>query len=176
LTSFPNRHRDVVRRKKVKGERFLYLYLSVMLAVFSVLFVADICSKIGVTTFPKSELATYRSPNYEELDKYLRSTSKVLFKDTIEIFDAKSTHFREGGLEALNFILQSHDMHARILVIGDLEDYELYYGRALLLQSALEEFSLDVQDVRIELEFAPNSREQIVVTLYEGASPSGETI
>lgn len=146
------------------GEGFLYLYLSIMLAIFGVVFVVDVNGKRAVES--SIEMGTVsddfsRHPN--SIDD-----ATVLVDRTIDLFLDEQSTFQLGGVDALRFLLRSHDVHARVLITGSLNNPELAYARALLLQAELENSSLYHNDVSIELDFSSDEGGQVFVTLYEG--------
>ncbi len=148
------------------GEGFLYLYVSIMLAIFGVVFVVDVHSNRAV----ESAIETQRGS--ADLSHYRQSTidAKVLVDRAIHLFLDKQSSFHLGGVDALRFLLRSHDVHARILITGSPNNPELAYARALLLQTELENSSLYHNDVSIELDFSSDNGGQVFVTLYEGVS------
>ena len=155
-----------------KGEGFLYLYLSIMLAIFAVVFVIDVqgkkAMKSSVSTSPISDEFNY-NPNRA-------ANAHVLVDRTIDLFRDEQSAFNLGGVDALRFLLRSHDVHARVLITGSLKDPELAYARALLLQAELENSSLYHNDVRIELDFSSNESGLVFVTLYAGVSTETELL
>jgi hypothetical protein len=135
-----------------------------MLAIFGVVFVVDVNGKRAVES--SIEMGTVsddfsRHPN--SIDD-----ATVLVDRTIDLFLDEQSTFQLGGVDALRFLLRSHDVHARVLITGSLNNPELAYARALLLQAELENSSLYHNDVSIELDFSSDEGGQVFVTLYEG--------
>ena len=152
------------------GEGFLYLYLSIMLAIFSIVFVVDVHGKRAVESSIQTQLVS------DNFSRHLHSTvdPTVLVERTIDLFLDDQSVFHLGGVDALRFLLRSHDVHARVLITGSLENPALTYARALLLQAELENSSLYHNDVSIELDFSSDEGGQVFVILYEGVSPGKE--
>lgn len=142
-----------------------------MLAIFGVVFVVDIHGKRAVENSNETQIVS------DDFSPYHNSSNDatVLVERTIDLFLDEQSAFHLGGVDALRFLLRSHDVHARILITGSPNNPELAYARALLLQTELENSSLYHNDVSIELDFSSDKGGQVFVTLYEGVRTEEES-
>ena len=128
-------------------ERFLYLYLSLMIAIFSV---------VTAMSIAPSRLD----------DSYLTGQEKRLTSLPLQLFVAHSATIREGTYENLLFLLRSHNVNAILEVAGSRSAPDLAYARALTLQQRLEQHSFTPLDVRVEVLIEATTNHDTTLVLY----------
>ena len=138
--------------QSAQDERFLYLYLSLMIAVFSIITMLN--------------LEVERVTEERSSHTLLGDEIPPLMEHAFSVFGEESAEIDLGGYEALLFLLRSHDINAVVSISGSSLKPELSYARALTLQARLEQDGLNPNDVRVEVGFLHGGAGDTTVTLY----------
>ena len=149
------------------GESFLYLYLSLMVAIFSIVTV------LSLRTIRANEkhLTHEAASSLDDGEHTVHGAPIAPFtRYPIELFNVggEGTSINEIGYTTLLFLLNSHDVNAVVEVYRDTKiGTEQNYADALTLQQRLEGEGLSPEDVRVELVFSPKKdSKNVVVTFY----------
>lgn len=131
-------------------ERFLYLYLSLMIAVFSIITVLN----LQVVESQDPHIANEAtSPLMEGAHTLFGDRVKSLTTHPLLLFKDQTTSIDEGAFEGLAFLLRSHDVNALVKIVGDAGAPEMAYAKALTLQRRLEGLGFVPSDARVEVLF-----------------------
>lgn len=140
-------------------ERFLYLYLSLMVSIFSIV------TLLSLHTFKKSDRHLTNEASSEKVNgAYTLHSSAIepLVQYPLKLFASNDgqteMHIVDTSFENLLFLLYSHDLNAVVEIRGEFSNPELGYAKALSLQKRLEQENIHPGDSRVELVF--NSTQQ----------------
>ncbi|MCB0329555.1 MAG: hypothetical protein KDD70_07825 [Bdellovibrionales bacterium] len=163
MSHFLAAHSEYLYQRKSDDERFLYLYLSLMIAVFSITTMLN----IGPHDTTDAHLATeVASPKREGMHTLHGDPEKKLATSDFRIFKANTATIDEGSFEALLFLLRSHNVNAVLTVHSAMDIPESAYARALAVQLRLEEAGFTPHEVRVEVHFGNKGASDVAVTLY----------
>jgi hypothetical protein len=147
-------------------ERFLFLYLSLMLAIFSIVTLLQI-SNPAVLSSPSQEEPGERGDDTvgPPLETLHGDEQVAVGETSLVLFQEGSASLDENAVAALLFLLRSHDLNATISLVGARERPSLAYARALTLQQRLEQHSLSARDVRVEVHFSQEPQDESLLAL-----------
>jgi hypothetical protein len=159
---------ESLRSRLEKNEdRFLYLYLSLMIAVFSILLMVNIqhVSETNSLRYEGGQEST--TQRFQPASLHGDHEPQLLSK-SFPIFESDSTKIAQSGFEALLFLLHAHNVNALIQIPAESAQPERAFARALTVQSHLDSRGITPFDVRVEVVFNKEiaGGDDALLTLY----------
>ncbi|MCI5064395.1 hypothetical protein MRY87_01575 [bacterium] len=147
-------------------ERFLFLYLSLMLAVFSIVTLLQIAHPAALSPAREEQQdGEGRNPAAPPLETRHGDEQVPVGETHFSLFHDEDASLDESAAAALIFLLQSHDLRATISLVGDRARPSLAYARALALQHHLQRHAFSARDVRVEVHFSPEPQDESLLAL-----------
>lgn len=137
------------------NNRYLFLYLALMISIFCVVLVSD------GNTSKVSEKISQKSDNVSNLSK-----SEPILDYEFTIFTSDKNLIDENSYQNLKSLLIGHDLKAELIINSSTNNLEQTIGQALTLQYRLKKENFSSRDVLTQIKIeddAVNKKQRLIL-------------
>ncbi|MCB0320379.1 MAG: hypothetical protein KDD60_05580 [Bdellovibrionales bacterium] len=147
-------------------EQFLYIYLSLMICIFSLLFVLSTPAK-KMTGQKKKETLVATQPVKKSPPSRFEGVDPILVELPFALFEGDSAVLEEESVQNLLTLLHSHNVRALITLPTTQDEAPTRYAQAVSLQRRFFQEGMSSEDTLVDVHISKNAHEHPILRLHQ---------